>query len=192
LIFKAHIYTVIFTVKTKRINFNILSMLINSMEGRKLHSILSSTAVRLSVYSAFLDFGLTLSVFILQSHLLPATLSKSLLTLFDTAIEYLTFAIISLFISAMVLRARDRIVTIRPNKTTVQVKDLPKLKVSLGQENLLAKSAKQGVIKVDSLDKLYNVERVVNSKAQNFIRFNGVWYKVTKDKFDKVAKPDYS
>ena len=35
------------------------------------------------------------------------------------------------------------------------------------------------------------IQRIVTKNKQDFIKFNGVWYKVAKDKFDKVARPDY-
>ena len=159
-------------------------------EQRKFHSVLSSTAVRLSVYSSFLDFGLTASVFLLQRNMLPIAVSSFLLKLFDYAIAYLTVAIIVLFSAAIVLKFKERVVTIKA-PVSQRRKEITKLKVFAQHDNLLSKNIKQGVVKVNNPSRDYTVERIVNRNNQNFIRFNGVWYEVTKDKFDKVLRPDY-
>ena len=156
------------------------------VEDKKFHSVLSSTAVKLSVYSSFLDFGLAISVFFLQRKLLPFAMTTFLLNLFDTAIAYLTFAIIGLFLAAMILRLRERIVTITPhaNKKPVIIR---KIKISLPKENFNDSKPKTVLLKVRPEDINQEIQRVVAKNKQNFIKFNGVWYKVAKDKFDQVA-----
>lgn len=159
-------------------------------EQRKFHSILSSTAIRLSVYSSFLDFGLTISVFLLQRHLLPLSTSSFLLSIFDDAIAYLTFAIITLFSAAIILRLKERIITIKTPSIQTP-KKMQKITVSLSHENTILSNSNKGIIKAAVPNQSYTVERVINHKNQDFIHFNGVWYKVAKDRFDKVPRPDY-
>ena len=160
------------------------------VEEKKFHSVLSSTAVRLSVYSSFLDFGLAISVFFLQRKLLPVAMTSFLLNLFDTAIAYLTFAIIGLFLVAMALRFRERIITITP-RYRMQNINIRKVKISLPRETFNENNVKTAVLKARPEDANQRIQRVVTKNKQDFIRFNGVWYKVAKDKFDKVARPDY-
>ena len=157
---------------------------------KKFHSFLSSTAVKLSVYSSFLDFGLAISVFFLQRKLLPVAMASFLLNLFDTAIAYLTFSIIILFSAAMIIRFKDRIVNVKSSTNEKSTK-VYKVVVSLARENPMVKAYNKGVIKGNSGIMPDSVQRVVNKNNQNFIKFNGIWYKVDKDKFDKVARPEY-
>ncbi|MCL4373057.1 hypothetical protein M1384_03270 [Candidatus Parvarchaeota archaeon] len=161
------------------------------VEEKKFHSVLSSTAVKLSVYSSFLDFGLAISVFFLQRKLLPFAMTSFLLNLFDTAIAYLTFAIIGLFLAAMALKFRERIITITPHAYKAQNINVRKVKVSLPKENFNENRAKTAILKVKPEAANQQIQRVVTKNKQDFIKFNGVWYKVAKDKFDKVARPDY-
>ena len=156
---------------------------------KEFHSILYSTAVRLSVYSSFLDFGLTISVFFLQRKVLPIAISSFLLSLFDDAIAYLTFSIIILFSAAMIIRFKDRIVNVKSSTNEKSTK-VYKVVVSLARENPMVKTYNKGVIRNSGIMP-DSVQRVVNKNNQNFIKFNGIWYKVDKDKFDKVARPEY-
>ena len=158
---------------------------------KKFHSVLSSTAVKLSVYSSFLDFGLALSVFFLQRRLLPVAMTSFLLNLFDTAIAYLTFAIIGLFLAAMVLRLRERVITITLHKHKAEQINIKRIKISLPIETFNDDKVKTAILKVRPEDTNQEIQRVVAKNKQDFIKFNGVWYKVAKDKFDKVARPDY-
>lgn len=158
---------------------------------KKFHSVLSSTAVKLSIYSSFLDFGLAISVFFLQRKLLPVAMTSFLLNLFDTAIAYLTFAIIGLFLAAAALRFRERVITITPLMHKAEKINIRKVKISLPKETFNDKKVKMAVLKVRPADLDQEIQRVVTKNKQNFIKFNGVWYKVANDKFDKVARPDY-
>jgi hypothetical protein len=160
------------------------------VEGKKFHSVLSSTAVRLSVYSSFLDFGLAISVFFLQRKLLPVAMTSFLLNLFDTAIAYLTFAIIGLFLAAMVLKFRERVIMVTPHNNKAQI-NVRKVKVSFPKETFNENKAKTAVLKIRPEDAAQEIQRIVSKNKQEFIKFNGVWYKVAKDKFDKVTRPDY-
>lgn len=161
-------------------------------EKKKFHSVLSSTAVRLSVYSSFLDFGLAVSVFFLQRKLLPAAQTAFLLNLFDTAIAYLTFAIIGLFAAAMVLRLREAVVIINATPDPVRKTGVKRIVVSVPPKNFKEENQKTGVLRVNA-DKFNHpeIQRVVTRNKQDFIKFNGIWYKVTKESFDKVPRPDY-
>ncbi|MCL4376111.1 hypothetical protein M1558_01305 [Candidatus Parvarchaeota archaeon] len=161
------------------------------VEEKKFHSVLSSTAVKLSVYSSFLDFGLAISVFFLQRKLLPVAMTSFLLNLFDTAIAYLTFAIIGLFLAAMALRFRERVITITPHMHKSDQISVRKVKISLPKETFNENKATTAILKVRPEDTNQDIQRIVTKNKQNFIKFNGVWYKVAKDKFDKVARPDY-
>ncbi|MCL4376737.1 hypothetical protein M1558_04585 [Candidatus Parvarchaeota archaeon] len=161
------------------------------VEKKKFHSVLSSTAVKLSVYSSFLDFGLAISVFFLQRKLLPVTITSFLLNLFDTAIAYLTFAIIGLFLAAMALRFRERVITITPHTYKAQQVNVRKLKISLPKETFNEDRVRTAILKVRPEDANQQIQRIVTKNKQDFIKFNGIWYKVAKDKFDKVARPDY-
>ncbi len=161
------------------------------VEREKFHSVLSSTAVRLSVYSSFLDFGLAVSVFFLQRKLLPVAMTSFLLNLFDTAIAYLTFAIIGLFLAAMALRFKERVITITPHMHKSEQITVRKIKISLPKETFNENKVKTAVLRVRPEDAAQEIQRIVNKNKQDFIKFNGVWYRVAKDKFDKVARPDY-
>lgn len=161
------------------------------VEEKKFHSVLSSTAVKLSVYSSFLDFGLAISVFFLQRKLLPIAMTSFLLNLFDTAIAYLTFAIIGLFLAAMALKFKERIVTIKPSNKNLQQASIRKVKISLSKESFNDNRPKAAVLKVVSGHPNNEIERVVSKNKEDFIKFNGVWYRVAKDKFDQVTRPDY-
>ncbi|MGC8533374.1 MAG: hypothetical protein ACP5MV_01955 [Candidatus Parvarchaeum sp.] len=160
-------------------------------EEKKFHSVLSSTAVRLSVYSSFLDFGLAISVFFLQRKLLPVAMTSFLLNLFDTAIAYLTFAIIGLFLAAMALRFRERVITITPHVYKPEKINVRKVKISLPKEGFNEDKGKTAVLKLRPDSQNQEIQRIVTRNKQDFIKFNGIWYKVAKDKFDKVARPDY-
>jgi hypothetical protein len=158
---------------------------------KKFHSVLSSTAVKLSVYSSFLDFGLAISVFFLQRKLLPIAMTSFLLNLFDTAIAYLTFAIIGLFLAAMALKFKERVITIRPHKEHAQQVAIRKIKISLPKEKFNDDKPRTAVLKVRPGDSNEEIQRIVSKGKQDFIKFNGIWYKVAKDKFDQVSRPDY-
>jgi hypothetical protein len=119
-------------------------------EKKKVHSILSSTAVKLSVYSSFLDFGLTISVFLLQRKILPIAMSSFLLNLFDDAIAYLTFAIIFLFLAAVILRLKEQVIVISPKSNYTEHKQTKKLVVSIPQKSLREESIKTGIIKINT------------------------------------------
>ncbi len=162
------------------------------VEKRKFHSVLSSTAVKLSVYSSFLDFGLALSVLLLQKKLLPAAETGFLLNLFDTAITYLTFAIVGLFLAAMILRLKERIITITPHKVDTKVVNIKKLKVYTPSKDFKSENNKTAILRINPIDASnLEVQRVVNENKQNFIKFNGIWYRVNNEKFEKVARPEY-
>ena len=80
----------------------------------ELHKKLSSTAIRLSVYSSVLDFGLTMSVLLLQKNELPAGMTNLLISIFDNAITYVTLLIIGLFVAAFFLKHQEKVISISP------------------------------------------------------------------------------
>jgi len=91
----------------------------------------------------------------------------------------------------MVLRFKERIITITPHVNKVQSINIRKIKISLPKESFNENKVKTAILKVKPEVPNQQIQRVVNKNKQDFIKFNGVWYKVAKDKFDKVARPDY-
>ncbi len=160
----------------------------------KLHKKLSSTAVRLSVYSALLDFGLTVSV-LMKNKFLPAFLSN----LFADAIAYLTVAIIVLFLLSFFLRSKEKIVNVYTTSTAKT--NLPPhqtIPVSILERRHDEKPAIEAVVKVvpnTATSSDFEVQRFVNSKRQSFVKFNGLWYKYVRDQgstnLERVRAPDY-
>ncbi len=118
-------------------------------------------------------------------------MTSFLLNLFDTAIAYLTFAIIGLFLAAMALRFKERVITITPHVYKAEKINVRKVKISLPKEGFNEDKGKTAVLKLRPDSQNQEIQRIVTRNKQDFIKFNGVWYKVAKDKFDKVARPDY-
>ncbi len=159
----------------------------------KLHKHLFSTAVKLSVFSAFLDLGLTLSI-LFKGSFLPAVLSN----FFEEAITGLTVAIIALFVLSFFLKSHERIVNIYVNKQQSRVMDVPKVAVTLSGKGL-EKPVVKAVIKgqkfsVANPDDMY-IQRFVNSKKQSFMKVNGLWYKYVNNskgpEMERVRIPEY-
>ena len=163
----------------------------------EIHKRLYDTAVKLSVYSSFLDFGLAISVVALQKNLIPFLPVPMLLNFFDTAIAYLTFTIISLFSLSLLLKYKNRIITITPLSSTESSKNttaVRKIQVSIVPDEVEAymPTAKVPAGLIGKETKKEAFERFVNSKTETFLRINGVWYKASKDAFSAVSRPDYN
>ncbi len=163
----------------------------------ELHKRLSSTAIKLSVYSSVLDFGLTMSVLLLQKNELPAGATNLLINIFDNAITYITLLIISLFAAAFILKHREKVIRISPTALLErQAKRQPveKIKISAVPAELIEPDQRKAIIRIPAVLKQddLSVERVVNSKNESFIRFNGMWYKSGEGRFERVTRPEYS
>ncbi len=157
-----------------------------------LHKQISNTAIKLSVYSAVLDFGLTLSVILLNSKYLPIKVTAYLVNIFDNAIAYLSLIIIAMFGIAFILKHKEHIVNLYTN-TNYKPKNILKIKV-YAYPKVISTAQLQATIQQKHVpkDDDYTVQRVVNSRNESFIRFNGNWYKSNNDRFDRVFRPDYS
>lgn len=163
----------------------------------EIHKRLYNTAVKLSVYSSFLDFGLAISVVALQKNFMPFLPVPMLLNFFDTAIAYLTFTIISLFSLSLLLKYKNRIITITPLSSTESGKNTTaarKIQVAVVSNGVKADmpTARVPASFVEKETKKEAFERFVNSKTETFLRINGVWYKASKDAFSAVSRPDYN
>jgi hypothetical protein len=157
----------------------------------ELHKHLSDTAIKLSVYSSVLDFGLAVSV-----AFLPKNGSFGfLISIFTSAITYVTLAIIALFIAAFVLKYKEKVVKIYTNTLLRQSKlnKWRKMTVYSAPNIPIQEDERKAVMRVPSNIRINDlaVQHVVNRKNESFIRFNGVWYKSDKNKFEKVSKPNY-
>lgn len=160
----------------------------------ELHKTLSETAIRLSVYSSVLDFGLMMSVLMFQRNFLPAGLTSSLIGLFDNAITYITVLIVGLFASAFILKHKEHVVKIYTNALYAPKMDFSKkIKVLSYLENPAVDNDRSAILKVPLALKMDDLalQHVVNSNNESFVRFNGVWYKTDKNGFEKVARPEY-
>ncbi len=157
-----------------------------------LHKKLSSTAIKLSVYSALLDFGLTLSVLLLNSKYLPAGITGFLVNIFDNAITYLSLVIIAFFAAAFLLKYKERVVNVYLKGSNSQVK-IKKIVVYKTTNAITEKQGHTAIIpKAASPEANAIAQRFVNRKNESFIRFNGNWYKSENERFEKVSRPDYS
>ncbi|MCL4399324.1 hypothetical protein M1293_02345 [Candidatus Parvarchaeota archaeon] len=158
------------------------------------HKRLSNIAIKLSVYSSFLDFGLTVSVLLLQRKDIPFVASSILVSIFDNAIAYLTVVIIAFFSAALVLKHRSKIIKIYVSKKkNVNVPKHDSIKVYMSSNNappapkqLIVKQAGYILQRDSPL-----AQRVVNKRKDSFIKFNGIWYKASENKFDRVPRPEY-
>ncbi len=156
----------------------------------ELHKHLSDTAIKLSVYSSILDFGLALSVaFIPKGGALGA-----LVGIFTVAITYVTLVIIAMFFAAFVLKHKENVIKIYSfplrREKAVPAK---RILVQASTHALSEADERKAVLKVPQQLK-YNdlaVQHVINSKNESFVRFNGIWYKSANGKFEQVARPDY-
>ena len=156
----------------------------------ELHKHLSDTAIKLSVYSSVLDFGLALSVaFIPKGGALGA-----LVDVFTNAITYATLIIVAMFIIAFVLKHKENVIKIYSFPVRSE-KALPEKKISVRAAVHVLSDAdeRKAVLKVPQQLKYddLTVQHVVNSKNESFVRFNGIWYKSYNGKFEQVARPDY-
>lgn len=165
---------------------------------KELHKNLYDIAVKLSIYSSILDFGLAMSTTLLGQGFLPAKTSSFLLIAFDDAITYVTFAIIGLFSTALFLKHKSRIINISVGELlqtkkksisapVIKVYEQPhetkaEVKISIkSPENFVKKS-------VEPEGQLLSIK---NSKNESFLKINGVWYKAGSSRFERVSSPDY-
>lgn len=164
---------------------------------KALHKTLSETAIRLSVYSTIFDFGLMLSVVLLQRKVFPIGLSSLFIGVFDDAITYLTLAIACLFAAAYVLKHKENVVKIYTNIKELKQETYPvkyqKMTIKT-TPNRLMEEPQKAVMRIPA--SLSNndddfVQRVTNSRNESFIRLNGIWYKSERGKFERIAKPEY-
>ncbi len=155
----------------------------------KTHEHLYKAAIRLSVYSSILDFGLMLSVFLINSKLLPYTFSSFLMGAFSTGISYITAIIIGLFSVSFVLRTKQKIITIKAVPVEKKMSENPKIKVIISGEQ---REIKPAVVKVkeEERSQLPFVQRVSNGE-RSFLRINGLWYSAEKDRLERVKTPVY-
>lgn len=158
----------------------------------KLHKHLSDTAIRLSVYSSVLDFGLAISV-----AFIPRNGPLGFLTgTFTNALTYLTLAIIALFSTAFVLKHRERIVNIPYTRlfSKPEKPGLPgKIKIYAKPHIPTHVDERKAVMKVPSQVMINDlaVQHVTNQRNESFIKYNGVWYKAGENRFEQVARPEY-
>ncbi|MCL5101234.1 MAG: hypothetical protein M1348_01320 [Candidatus Parvarchaeota archaeon] len=161
----------------------------------ELHKKLSDTAIRLSVYSSVLDFGLTISVLLLQKNDLPAGVTGMLINMFDNAITYVTLLIVGLFGIAFVLKHKEHVVKIYNIAVTAPKKQDRLRKITVSAASLIPHEDddRKAIMRVPVQLKRDDlpVERIVNARNESFIRFNGVWYKADDGRFEKVTRPDY-
>lgn len=160
----------------------------------ELHKKLSNTAIKLSVYSSVLDFGLTISVLLLQKNDLPAGITNMLINLFDNAITYVTLLIVGLFGAAFVMKYKENVIKIYTSAIASQKPEKAnKIVVFAAPAHIRTEDDRKAIMRVPQ--QLGNndlaVQRVVNDKNESFIRFNGVWYKTGDGRFEKVARPEY-
>ncbi len=162
------------------------------MSMAELHKHLSDTAIKLSVYSSILDFGLAMSVAFLQKNGGPFA---SLVNIFTIAITYITLLIVALFVAAFALKYRQNVVNIYTAVLAGQAKPKTFSKVKIYAEPSIPSQEddRKAVMRVPSDLRVNDlaVQHVVNSRNESFVKFNGVWYKSDKNKFEKVARPDY-
>ncbi len=162
----------------------------------EVHKRLYDTAVKLSVYSSFLDFGLAVSVVALQKNFLSFLPVAALINFFDMAITYLTFAIIILFSMSLAIKYKNKIVDINtlPRKhSSLEGVKTRRVTVSISRPPEWAnqQTAKVPGTFIPRETKKEAFERFVNSKKETFLKINGTWYKTSKDSFKEVSRPDY-
>lgn len=158
----------------------------------KAHERLYKTAIKLSVYSSVLDFGLMLSVFLINSKVLPYTFSSFLMGMFSTAISYITAAIIALFSLSFVLRMKQKIVVIKTQPKETQHTEYKRIKViATAPETTKPVVVRMSAPVANSASTpAPAIQRVVNN-GKSFVNFNGVWYAAGRDRFERVKSPTY-
>ncbi len=155
----------------------------------KAHEHLYKIAIKLSIYSSILDFGLMLSVFLLNSKIVPYSLSSFMTSTFSIGISYLTATIILLFSLSFLLRFKQKFVTIDIKDTKPKYTPI-KVKVSIADEPKKEPSKvyiKQNV-GINTNDEPI-IQRVSNDN-KSFVKVNGVWYLAGKDKFERIKLPN--
>ncbi len=165
---------------------------------QELHKNLYNVAVKLSIYSSILDFGLAMSTALLGQGYLPGKTSAFLITGFDYAITYVTFAILGLFTVALFLKHKSTIINIpvveilQAKKKSVKtpiIRVLEQPQEKKAEVKIYIKSPENLVKRTpESEEQLLSIK---NSKNESFLKINGVWYKAGSSRFERVPLPDY-
>ncbi|MBE5727990.1 hypothetical protein IHE51_01990 [Candidatus Parvarchaeota archaeon] len=163
----------------------------------EIHKKLHDIAIKLSVYSSILDFGLMLSAILVGYKVFPKQLSYTLLFVFTNAITYVTLMIVAFFLLAFVIKYRSKIINIdittrkqilpafsRGKFAPIQVR---KVKVYTVQNVVSSNSQPAKVMNVPSAAD--NKIQYVKNKDELFVNLNGTWLAAERDKFLKVKKP---
>ncbi len=162
----------------------------------EMHKRFYDAAVKLSIYSSILDFGLMLSVLGFQKNYLPAAEGGFFINLFDQAIAYVTLTIMALFVAALALKYKGDVVKIYTRgseKTPHKNAGIPKMMV-YQIVNAKVDPETHTTIKLPPhlAHEELEIQRVVNSKSESFIKLNGIWYKYVNGRFEQTARPDYA
>ncbi|MGC8516694.1 MAG: hypothetical protein ACP5MT_02255 [Candidatus Acidifodinimicrobium sp.] len=162
----------------------------------EMHKRLYDIAIKLSVYSSILDFGLMLSTLLLGYKILPKALSYTLLLVFTNAITYLTLAILALFSLAYIIKYRSKIININASTRKPIVPFFSRRNLAAAPIRKVKVYTLQGIGAKSSPVKIMNVPKPSEDKIQYvknkdalFVNLNGAWLAADRDKFLRVKKP---
>ncbi|MCW1301949.1 MAG: hypothetical protein OH316_02340 [Candidatus Parvarchaeota archaeon] len=163
----------------------------------EIHKRLHDLAIKLSVYSSILDFGLMLSVLLVGYKVFPEQISSMLLSIFTRAITYITLTTITFFLLAFVIKNRSMIINIRttPRRTVFSLLNrgqftppvVRKVKVyTVGDK--VADTAQP--VRLSNVNPPREAKvNYVRDDGKLFVNLNGVWLAAGKDRFLKVKRP---
>lgn len=166
----------------------------------EIHKRFHDLAIRLSIYSSILDFGLMLSALLVGYRIFPKQFSSTLLFIFTNAIAYITLAIVVFFLLAFIMKNRARVVNIKitsyrpvfpllnrghftpPSVRKVKVYTVDSWTGSAAQPAESVKISYPSVLKRGRIDYMKN-------NGEVFVNLNGTWLAAGKDRFLKVKRP---